>query len=129
MKIREAIAFADAVKPNAFDISAKIRMLSEVEKMVQIDIFLFAPEELIEYSEEDENVELVELLVSSHDRIYTDYLIAMIDWHNGDYEKYANTIGMFNDSFAEFKRWFVQNYNPADTHGDIYESEDMSLYE
>lgn len=126
MKIREAIAFADDVKPNAFSKEAKIRMLSELEKMVQTEIFLFAPEELIEYGEGDEETVL---LVSSHDKIYTDYLIAMIDWHNGDYDKYENTIAMFNDSYSEFKRWFVQHYNPADTHGDIYESEDMSLYE
>ena len=91
--------------------------------MVQTEVFLFAPEQIIEYGEEDKDKEL---LVSSHDRIYTDYLIAMIDWHNGDYEKYANTIGMFNDTFAEFKRWFVQNYNPADTHGEYYENEDLA---
>ena len=126
MKLKEAIEFVDDVKPNAFPLKAKIKMLSDVEKMIQSEIFLFAPEQLIEYDEGDEEIEL---LVSSHDRIYTDYLIAMIDWHNGEYENYANTIGMFNDTFSEFKRWFVSNYNPADTHGDIYESEDANYYD
>ena len=93
--------------------------------MVQFEIFLFAPEELIEYSEGDGDTEL---LASTHDRLYTDYLIAKIDWHNGEYNKYANTLQMFNDSFAEFKRWFAANYRPADTHGEYYESEDLGDY-
>lgn len=126
MKIKDAIAYVDDVKPNAFGRLAKIRMISEVEKMVQLEVLLLSPHELIEYGADDEETEL---LVCTHDRIYTDYLIAKIDWHNGEYDKYANTLQMFNDSFSEFKRWFAHNYAPADTHGDYYESEDTDNYD
>ncbi len=125
MKIREAIEFADEIKPNSFGASVKIRLLSELEKMIQLEVLLFAPEELISYAPGDDEKEL---LITTHDNLYTDYLVAKIDYLNGEYNKYANTLQTFNASYTEFKRWFSQNYRPADTHGEYYENEEAEKY-
>ena len=55
-----------------------------------------------------------------HDKIYWAYLTAMIDFANGEYNKYQNTMQMFNSFFGEFMRWFALNYRPADTHEEVY---------
>jgi len=59
----------------------------------------------------------VELLVEPpHSKIYRVYLEAMIDFENGEYDKYANTMTMFNAFWGEFTRWFARVYAPADRH-------------
>lgn len=61
-----------------------------------------------------------ELIVKSpHDKIYAAYLIAMIDFANGEYNKYQNTFAMFNNFWGEYCRWFARLYRPADRDPNI----------
>jgi len=56
-----------------------------------------------------------ELLVPSpHSKIYWTYLSAMIDFANGEYDKYNNTLAVFNQFFGEYMRWYSLVYHPAD---------------
>ncbi|MGM9567973.1 MAG: hypothetical protein ACI3W6_07335 [Clostridia bacterium] len=56
-----------------------------------------------------------ELLVSApHQKIYYTYVMAMIDFANGEYNKYQNSMALFNSFFDCFTRWYAQNYRPAD---------------
>lgn len=55
-----------------------------------------------------------ELLVSPpHDKIYWVYLSALIDFGNGEYNKYENTMQMFNAYFGEYLRWYATRYRPS----------------
>lgn len=75
----------------------------------------------IDYSGKD-----IELLVNPpHDKLYRAYLTAMIDYANGEYDKYGNTMQMFNQYYNEFVRWFMVNYRPAYTHGRRYADEQL----
>ena len=56
------------------------------------------------------------LVEAPHSKIYGEYLIARIDYANGEYDKYANTMQMFNAFWSEFSRWFARVYAPADRH-------------
>jgi len=49
-----------------------------------------------------------------HDKIYAAYLIAQIDFANGEYDKYQNSLTMFNMFWGEYCRWFARNFRPAD---------------
>lgn len=49
-----------------------------------------------------------------HSKIYGQYLIAAIDYANGEYDKYQNTMQMFNAFWGEYMRWYARNYRPAD---------------
>lgn len=56
-----------------------------------------------------------ELLVSApYHKIYYTYVMAMIDFANGEYNKYQNSMALFNSFFDCFTRWYAQNYRPAD---------------
>ena len=58
-----------------------------------------------------------------YDRLYLSYLYAMIDFANGEYNKYQNSMQMFNGEFSEFMRWFAGRYFPADA--DVEREEDI----
>lgn len=119
MTLSEVIAKVDEIKPNAFSNEAKTAWMNEAEGMVQTEVFLLAPEEIITYDyAKDKDTEL--LVQSPHDKLYPSYLTAMIDFANGEYNKYQNTMQMFNSHFGEFMRWFALNYRPADTHEEVY---------
>ena len=55
-----------------------------------------------------------ELLVGPpHDDIYTLYLQAKIDEANGEYNKYSNTMQIYNEYYGTFLRWFCGLYDPV----------------
>ena len=54
------------------------------------------------------------LLDPPHDAIYRHWMEAMIDYENGEYSKYQNTMQMFNAQWASFVAWFAETYRPAD---------------
>lgn len=86
---------------------------------MQTEVFLWASEQIITYDyETHKDAEL--LAQPPHNKLYWSYLTAMIDFANGEYNKYANTMEVFNSHFGEFMRWFAQNYRPADTHREVY---------
>ncbi len=114
MKVKEVLEFADGIKPNAYSDGQKLIWLNSCEGMVQTEVLLFAPVEIITYSlPADEDSEL--LVSAPHDKLYISYLCAMIDFANGEYNKYVNSMEMFNSDFSEFVRWFANAYRPADT--------------
>lgn len=115
MTVQEAITYANAVKPNAFDNDTKVRWLNEVEGMVQTQVLLMNVEDIITYSYE-QNADTTMLVRPPHDKLYPAYLEARIDFGNGEYEKYQNTYQMFNSFFDEFMRWYATVYNPAEAY-------------
>nr|DAW52984.1 MAG TPA: hypothetical protein [Caudoviricetes sp.] len=115
MTIQEAITYANAVKPNAFDNDTLTRWLNEVEGMVQTQVLLLRTEAIITYTyEKDANTTM--LVRPPHDKLYPAYLEARIDFANGEYERYQNTYQLFNSFFKEFARWYATNYNPAEAY-------------
>lgn len=116
MKISDLIAFVGSVKPNAFPCDAKVSWLNEVEGMVWCDVMLLSPLEFKPYSYDEVTGEGdCELLVyPPHNKLYNVYLSAMIDFYNGEYDKYQNGITLFNSHYGEYMRWYAMHYRPAD---------------
>ena len=115
--LKSVIEYVDEIKPNAFSNEAKTQWVNECEGLVQTEVLLVADTELISYSyDTDKDKEL--LVKHPHVKIYWAYLTAMIDFANGEYNKYQNTMQMFNAFFGEYMRWFALWYHPADTHGE-----------
>ena len=48
-----------------------------------------------------------------HDKLYAAYLTAMIDFANGEYNKYQNSMQLFNLAFGEFARWYSHPGNTS----------------
>lgn len=114
MTIGKVIRLADALKPNAIDTELKYQFISEVEGLVQTEVMMLSSEDIVTYDPErdGENTEL--LVKPPHDKLYIAYLSAMIDYANGEYDRYANTIEQFNAYYREYHRWYFSRFHPAD---------------
>lgn len=113
MTVERLLQEVDALRPNAFTAEQKTAWLNEVEGKIQSEIFLFAPPQVLQYDAvKDRHAEL--LAAPPHDQVYRSYLCALIDFGNGEYAKYNNSLQLFNAQYTEFMRWFAKNYRPAD---------------
>ena len=111
MTIRELLDYIDDVRPNAFTEAQKLLWLNELEARIQRDVFLSG--EAVQYRlPEDEDA--APLLNPPHDAVYRYWLEAMTDYANGEYNKYQNTMQMFNAQWNAFASWFAETYRPAD---------------
>ena len=114
MTVRELLTYIESVKPHVFPDSALLLWLNELEGRVQLDIFLMAPEETVEYTLPDDN-ETVLLVDLPHTGIYRYWLEAMIDFESGEYSQYQNSVELFNNAWNEFACWFAETQG---TEGD-----------
>lgn len=111
---QKIIAMVDDKKPNAFSAEQKFQWLAELDGIIAADIFLVDIKDIRElgytYPEDMDR----ELLVSyPHEGIYDAWLSAMIDQENGEYEKYQNTMQIYNERLSRYARWFGRTYEPA----------------
>ena len=109
MTIIEAINRLDALKPNGYEQSQKVRWLSDLDGIIQT--------ELIDTHEGTGNarftgyddttpLDTVLLVPAPYDDIYRYYLEAQIDYANNEYGRYNNSISMYNTAYAAFERWY-----------------------
>lgn len=114
MKVSEAIARVDSIRPNQYGKDLKTEWLSEVEGIVVDDILNGFEENDLEFS--GYNYELdneKELLVP--DRfcdLYINYIIAKIDYYDGETESYINDATMYQAAIDNFAKWYTRNHMP-----------------
>lgn len=115
MTVQGAIEYADEMKPNAFSNEVKTKWLADLEGRLAASVFLMAPAEfrpkLMYRWPEDKDYEL--LVDPPYDDLYTLWLQAKIDEANGEYDKYANSMAIYNEHYGSFVRWFAGLYDPA----------------
>ena len=113
MTIKQIIDLVDKMKPNAFMPDVKMMWLNEVEGYVQTYIHLTDIEDIVVYDyNTDADKEL--LVPPPHNGVYWTFLTAMIDYANGEYNKYQNTITLYNNNMQEYQRWYATMHRPAD---------------
>ena len=111
MTVQECIEYIDAVEPNACTAAQKAGWLSEVEGKVYTSLFLVQPYEFTPITQSDGRILA---LPAPYDRMYPRYLQAMIHYANGEYDRYANSMAMFNEVWAEANRWFGGDFDTTD---------------
>ncbi len=115
MTIIEAINNIDAIKPNSFEQTEKIKWLSILDGSIKREIIdTHEGADGVVFNEYDGNTPLdTELLVSSpYDEVYLRWLEARIDHANNEYAKYNNSSVMFNNSYIEFWRYYNRTHLP-----------------
>ena len=113
MRLSKAIALADEIAPNALTRELKVQFVSEAEGMVQMDVMLLASAEVITY-EATGSEDPILLAKPPYDKLYLSYLVAMIYYALGEYNRYSNTIGKYNTELAEYTAWYAQRIHPID---------------
>ena len=115
MTIIEAINRLDALKFNTYSQTDKIEWLSRLDSMVKRMI--------IDTHEGYQNVsfngytaetplETVLLVPAPYDEVYLRWMEAQIDYHNGEYDKYNNSIIMYNTAFESYAKYYKLHHMP-----------------
>lgn len=118
MKLREVLDFVEKIKPgNPYDTETKIQWLNELEGDIQSHLLNTAPQEIIQYTTED--METTLLIPAPFDRVYWPWVAAMIDFANGEYSKYQNTLRLVNDAYDKYAKWFHRKFH-EDTGGFLF---------
>ena len=118
MKIIEAIQAVDTLKPNTYSELEKIQWLSKLDSTIKTEIIdTHEGADDITFNGYDENTSLeTELLVKApYDDIYVSWLESRIDYANGEYAKYNNSITVFNTAYTSFERYYNKSHMPKGT--------------
>lgn len=110
--IKEIVEFADGVKPNAFTQEQKTAWISELEGRIQQEVFLMHEVETVTYRWGTDQQTQV-LVEPPYDNVYLLYLAAKIDFFNGEFGKYQNSMAAFNDAMGALIRQFAYRFEPA----------------
>lgn len=115
MKINEAISRIDSLKHNTYSLADKMAWLSNLDSMAKtLVIDTHEGGEGIIFSGYNEDTPLdTELLIPApFDEAYLRWLEAQIDYANGEYSKYNNSIEMFNTSWTAYKNYYNRTHMP-----------------
>lgn len=115
MKIIEAINRIDALKHNTYSQGEKVEWLSRLDAMIKT-LIMDAHEgsECICFSGYDESTDMdTQLLVPApFDEIYLRWLEAQIDYANGEYDKYNNSILMYQTDYDGYANYYRRTHLP-----------------
>ena len=115
MKIIEAIRLIDSLKPNTYTDSEKVAWLSRLDGVVKrLIVDTHEGWEDVTFSGYDVNTDTqTEMLVPApFDDIYLRWLEAQIDYANGEYEHYNNSITVYKDVYDGYANWYNRTHTP-----------------
>jgi len=116
LTIEHILEMADQQRPNAFTPQQKTEWLNALEGRIQTQVWLRNVREIQQYVwPEDAGSE--PLTAPPYDDIYLLWLLAMIDQANGEYDRYRNSMAIFNAFYGSYVRWFASVYEPAQGYG------------
>lgn len=119
MTINEAINKLRDIKPNQFADDVLVGWLSEVEQKVFLENIVWhvgvEAELPAPYHPEDDK-DTILLIPEPYSGVYIRYMEAQIDYYNGDYPRYANSMTMFNTALSEWVDYYNRTHMPKATY-------------
>ena len=115
MTIIEAISKIDDLKHNTYSVPDKIGWLSRLDWMVKkhiIDTHEGAEKVTFTGYDGETDVQTELLVPAPYDEVYLRWVEAQIDYHNGEYGKYNNSIDMFNTAYQGFQNYYNRTHMP-----------------
>lgn len=115
MKIIEAINRIDSLKHNTYSTNDKIAWLSRLDSMVKrLIIDTHEDGEDVNFTGYDDSTDMeTEMLVPApFDEVYLRWLEAQIDYTNGEYDKYNNSILMYQAAYDGYANYYNRNHMP-----------------
>lgn len=121
MTIQEVITQCDELKPNQYDYEQKINWLDEIEGKIWKEIM----EQRVPDVDENGNPVKVfhgyhidtdagtELLADMYSELYLYYLMAKIDFFNGETQRYNVDSSMFNEAYMGFADYYYRAHASA----------------
>lgn len=115
MTISEAITQLQAVKENQYDDETLVRWISDLEGILYEDVVKNheggADIPHGRYSV-DTDMDTVLMVPEPYSDIYIKYLMAQVDYHNAEMQRYTNSMIMYNVALDAFAGWYNRNNMP-----------------
>lgn len=118
MTLIDAIHKVDALKPNTYPQTEKVRWLSALDSLIMDEIISTheGAEEVSFSGYTDETPTSTVLLAKEpYDEMYIAWLESKIDLHNAEYGKYNNSITTFNAHYKAFSNYYNRTHMPKGT--------------
>lgn len=115
MTIIEAVNKIDALKPNNYTTENKVAWLSTIDGIIKKEIIdTHEGADKVTFTGYDSNTptDTVLLVPAPYDDIYVRWLEAQIDYNNGEYGRYSNSMTMYNASYSAYERFYNRNNMP-----------------
>lgn len=115
MKLIEAISQIDNLKHNTYTHGDKVAWLSRLDAMVCREILdTHGGSRAADFQgyDTDSDVETELLVPPPYDEVYLRWLEAQIDYANGEYSRYNNSIQMFNTAYQGFRNAYNRTHMP-----------------
>ena len=117
MTIKELFDKVAKFKPHAYTEPEMISWLTRIEGRIYADIILTHdnPENITfeGYTDLTDKEQTNLIVRQPHDDLYLYYLMAQIDLHNMEYDKYNQSAGLFHDAYNDFERFWNTNRRPV----------------
>ena len=115
MTIIEAINRIDDLKHNTYDHKDKLEWLSRLDSLVKrtvIDTHEGADDVTFTGYDDSTDIHTELLIPEPYDEAYLRWMEAQIDYSNGEYGKYNNSIEMFNTSWIAYQNYYNTTHMP-----------------
>jgi hypothetical protein len=112
--LKEIIAIADELNPNAYSNNIKAQWVNEVETAIQTEVFVIAPVDVVSFLPYEDNKDKKLSLDETWDKIYLTYLQAMIDFSNKEYAAFNNDIALYNSYVDTYAKWYVRHHGEGE---------------
>ena len=118
MTIMDALYRIDKLKPNSYEQTDKIKWLSSLDGIIKSEIIdTHEGGENVVFKGYGEEAEMGTILLvpAPFDDIYLRWLEAQIDYANGEYGKYNNSLTAYNDAYTLYQRHYNRTHMPKGT--------------
>jgi hypothetical protein len=115
MKIIEAINRIDDLKHNTYDQKDKLEWLSRLDYMVKrliIDTHEGGDDVIFSGYDDSTDIHTELLIPAPFDEAYLRWMEAQIDYSNGEYDKYNNSIEMYNIAWNAYQNYYNRTHMP-----------------
>lgn len=119
MKLSEVLSKIDALKFNTYSPEVKIAWISNLDQKIKtqiIDLHEGGSDTVFNGYDENTDGDTVLLVPSPFDEIYLRWLEAMIDYSNGEYDKYNSAIQLYNTLYKAYANHYTRTHKPL-SHG------------
>lgn len=119
MKVKDVLNYVTETRHDQYGEDIKMDWLNKVEAQVYLDILSRARgyQGELPYYKWDEDADTELLVPHPYDELYVHYIEAMIDYTNGEFARYNNSLAVFEDSWNDFAAYYRRTHFPKQPWG------------
>ena len=115
VKLRVWICAKRSLRNPAADPMAALAAKNCAVKLQIIDNHVGAENISFSGYNKDTPLNTVLLVPAPYDEVYLRWMEAQIDYHNGEYDKFNNSIVMYNTAFDNYQKCYIRTHKPVQT--------------